>query len=57
MGNYKQVDGKSSAPSGSYDYLIQMNPQDYNEACAAIYQDDLEEVRVKNIAMVPAIKF
>lgn len=56
-GNYKQVDGKSSAPSGSYDYLIQMNPQDYNEACAAIYQDDLEEVRVKNIAMVPAIKF
>lgn len=56
-GNYKQVDGKSSAPSGSYDYLIQFNPQDYNEACAAIYQDELDEVRVKNIAMVPAIKY
>jgi len=56
-GNYKQVDGKSSAPSGSYDYLIQMNPQDYNDICADIYQDDLNEVRVKNIAMVPAIKY
>ena len=57
QGNFKQVDGKSSAPSGSYDYLISLNPQTYNEICAEIYRDDLDEVRVKNIALVPAIKF
>lgn len=56
-GNYKQVDGKSSAPSGSYDYLIELNPQEYNDICARVYKDDLEEVRVKNIALVPAIKY
>lgn len=56
-GNYKQVDGKSSAPSGSYDYLIELNPQDYNDICARVYQDELDEVRVKNIAMIPAIKY
>ena len=55
--NYKQVDGKSSAPAGSYDYLIEVNPQNYNEICEAIYQDDLDEVRVNNIALVPAIKY
>lgn len=56
-GNYKQVDGKSSAPAGSYDYLIELNPQKYNETCQRIYQDNLDEVRVKNIALVPAIKY
>lgn len=55
--NYKQVDGKSSAPSGSYDYLIEVNPQTYNDICKKVYQDDLDEVRVKNIALVPAIKY
>ena len=43
--------------SNSYDYLISLNPQTYNEICAEIYRDDLDEVRVKNIALVPAIKF
>jgi hypothetical protein len=56
-GNYKQVDGKSSAPSGSYDYLFQINPQSYNDICAQVYQDGLNEVRVKNISLVPAIKY
>lgn len=55
--NYKQVDGKSSAPSGSYDYLINLNPQTYNETCARVYSDEVDEVRVKNIALVPAIKY
>lgn len=52
-GRYKQVDGKSSAPSGSYDYLIQFNAKNSSD----MYQDDLDEVRVKNIALVPAIKY
>ena len=52
-GNYKQVDGKSSAPAGSYDYLINFDAS----AVSDVYKDDVNEVRVKNIALVPAMKY
>ena len=51
-GNYKQVDGKSSAPSGSYDYLI-----DFDASASSEKYTDVDEIRVKNIALIPAIKY
>lgn len=48
-----QVNGKSSAPAGSYDYLIRFDASDYNE----LYQDDIQEIRVRNIALLPIIKY
>lgn len=51
-GNYKQVDGKSSAPSGSYDYLI-----NFDASASSEKYTDVDEIRVKNIALIPAIKY
>lgn len=47
-----QVDGKTSAPAGAYDYKISFNANDYSKA----YKDGLSEVRVNNITLLPAIK-
>lgn len=47
-----QVDGKTSAPAGAYDYLINFNAKEYSD----IYSDDVSEVRVNNISLLPAIK-
>ena len=61
-GNPKQVDGKTSAPAGSYDYEIEFNARnlgkDDNEKAVyqRVFQDGAPEVRVCNIALVPAIK-
>lgn len=48
-----QVEGKSSAPGGYYDYLIRFNAQN----CSDRYIDDLPEVRVINKALLPIIKY
>ena len=52
-GKYRQVDGKTTAPSGSYDYLVGFDASKSSDK----YVDGLDEVRVKNIALVPAIKY
>lgn len=48
-----QVSGKTSAPGGYYDYLVQFDASKYNH----IYQDDIDEVRVRNISLLPVIKY
>lgn len=53
QGRYVQVDGSTSAPAGAYDYLIEYNAAN----CSDVYRDDLHEIRVKNIALLPAIKY
>lgn len=52
-GNPKMVSGATSAPGGSYDYLINWNAADYS----SVYKDDVDEVKVKNIALLPVIKY
>lgn len=52
-GKYIQVDGKTSAPAGAYDYLINFNANN----CSPVYSDDAKEIRVRNIALLPAIKY
>lgn len=51
-GRYVQVDGKTSAPGGSYDYLIEFDASKSSDK----YRD-VDEVRVKNIALLPVIKY
>lgn len=51
-GNYTQVDGKTSAPAGSYDYLIE-----FDSSLSSDKYTDVNEVRVKNIALLPVIKY
>lgn len=50
--NYVQVDGKTSAPAGSYDYLIE-----FDASLSSDKYQDVDEVRVKNIALLPVIKY
>lgn len=52
-GNPRMVPGATSAPGGSYDYLINWDASNYN----SVYSDDVEEVTVKNIALLPVIKY
>lgn len=49
---YVQVDGKTSAPAGSYDYLIE-----FDSSISSSKYTDIDEVRVKNIALLPVIKY
>lgn len=48
-----QVDGKTSAPGGYYDYLISFDAS----RCSSVYRDELSEVIVKNVALLPIIKY
>ena len=48
-----QVDGKTSSPAGSYDFLIKFDASAYSD----VYQDDIQEVRVRNMALLPIIKY
>lgn len=48
-----QVPGKTSAPGGYYDYAIDFDASKYS----SIYQDGIDEVRVKNVALLPIIKY
>lgn len=52
-GKYLQVDGHTSAPAGSYDYLIKFNAATISDC----YVDNLPEVRVRNMALLPVIKY
>jgi hypothetical protein len=52
-GKMIQVDGHTSAPAGSYDYLIKFNAA----KCSSVYTDNLPEVRVRNMALLPVIKY
>lgn len=52
-GNYKKVDGRTSAPAGSYDYEIGFDASKSSD----LYIDDMDEVRVTNIALMPVIKY
>lgn len=51
-GNYTQVDGKTSAPGGAYDYLIK-----FDASLSSSKYTDVDEIRVKNIALLPVIKY
>ena len=48
-----QVSGKTSAPGGYYDYLVYFDASKHNP----IYSDDIQDVQVRNIALVPIIKY
>ena len=48
-----QIDGKTSAPGGYYDYLINFDAS----RCSSVYNNDATEVLVKNVALLPIIKY
>ena len=48
-----QVSGKTSAPGGYYDYLVRFDASKYND----LYSDDVDDVRVRNVALLPIIKY
>lgn len=52
-GKPEQLDGKTSAPGGYCDHRIIFDASKYNN----IYQDDFNDVCVRNVALVPIIKY
>lgn len=52
-GNPKQVTGKTSAPGGYYDYVLDFDASRVSK----VYRNDSTEVTVKNVALLPIIKY